>query len=96
MDFGPDDQIDHDAPVTPYKQLAAILKSRIGRGDWQPNRAIPAEARLVQEYGLARTTVRRSIALLVQEGVLFVVPQRGTYVSARPSEQPGDDGGAST
>ncbi|MBB1261237.1 GntR family transcriptional regulator [Streptomyces alkaliterrae] len=83
MDFGPDDVIDHDGPVTPYRQLAGILKARIARGDWAPNRAIPSEARLVQEYGLARTTVRRAIALLVEERVLFVVPQRGTFVAER-------------
>lgn len=77
----PDDVIDHQGPVPPYRQLAAILKARIGRGDWVPGRAIPAESRLVQEYGVARSTVRRSIALLVEEGVVFVVAQRGTYVS---------------
>ncbi|MDG4767796.1 GntR family transcriptional regulator [Solwaraspora sp. WMMD406] len=79
----PDAVIDHKGPVPPYRQLAAILKARIGRGDWAPGRAVPAESRLVQEYGVARSTVRRSIALLVDEGVVFVVPQRGTYVAQR-------------
>ena len=83
MDCGPDDEIDHGAPLPPYRQLAAILVARIARGDWQPGRAIPSEARLVQEYGLARSTVRRAIAVLVEEGVLFVVPQRGTFVAER-------------
>ncbi|MEW1914313.1 GntR family transcriptional regulator [Kitasatospora sp. NPDC085895] len=82
MDYGPDDTIDYEAPLTPYRQLAAILRARITRGDWQPGRAIASEAQLVQQYGLARSTVRRTIALLVEEGDLFVVPQRGTYVAA--------------
>lgn len=77
-------EIDREGPVPPYRQLAAILKARIARGDWQANRAIPSEARLVQEYGPARTTVRRAIALLVEEGVVYVVPQRGTYVADQP------------
>lgn len=89
MEFGPDDQIDYEHPVTPYRQLSDILRARIERGDWAPNRPIPSEARLVQEYGLARTTVRRTIKLLVDEGVLFVVPQRGTYVA-----EPGAEGRA--
>lgn len=88
MDIGPDDPIDYDGPVTPYRQLAAILRARIARGDWAPQRAIPSETRLVQEYGLARTTVRRGIALLVDEGVLFVVPQRGTFVADPQAEPP--------
>jgi DNA-binding GntR family transcriptional regulator len=85
VEFGADDEIDYEGPVTPYRQLAEILRARIARGDWVPNRAISSETQLVQQYGLARSTVRRSIAVLVEEGVLFVVPQRGTFVAP---EQP--------
>lgn len=81
MDLGPDSVIDHEAPLTPYRQLAEILRARIARGDWQPGRAIPSEARLVQEYGLARSTVRRAIAALAEDGVVMVVPQRGSFVA---------------
>ncbi|WP_229403492.1 GntR family transcriptional regulator [Micromonospora okii] len=80
MEIDPEAHIDHGAPLPPYRQLAGILAARIERGDWQPNRAIPSESQLVQEYGLARATVRRTIAVLVDQGVLFVVPQRGTFV----------------
>ena len=85
MDHGPDDVIDYEAPLTPYRQLAEILRARIARGDWRAGRAIASESQLVQQYGLARSTVRRTIALLVEAGDLFVVPHRGTYVS-QPSE----------
>lgn len=91
MDFDADAEIDHGGPVTPYRQLAEILRARIARGDWAPGRAMASETRLVQEYGLARTTVRRAIAVLTEDGVVFVVPQRGTFV-AQP-EQPGAGAG---
>ncbi|MGW1885969.1 GntR family transcriptional regulator [Streptomyces sp. NPDC001970] len=81
MAVDPDSEIDHGAPLTPYLQLAEIVRARIQRGDWAPGRAISSETQLVQQYGVARTTVRRAIAALVAEGVLFVVPQRGTYVA---------------
>lgn len=77
----PDARIDHDGPVTPYRQLAAILAARIERGDWKPGRRIASEHELMSEYGLARTTVRRGIEVLVDGGVAYKVPQRGTYVS---------------
>lgn len=80
METDPDSVVDPDGPVPPYRQLAAILAARVRRGDWQPDRAIPSESQLVGTYGLARSTVRRAIAVLVDEGVLYVVPQRGTYV----------------
>lgn len=79
----PDAAIDHDGPVTPYRQLAELLRARIERGDWQPGRPIASESRLIQEYGLARSTVRRALRLLIDDGTLFVVPQRGTYVAQR-------------
>ncbi|MCZ9343045.1 GntR family transcriptional regulator [Streptomyces sp. TRM76130] len=84
MATDPDAEIDHEGPVTPYRQLAEILRARIARGDWVEGRPIPSENRLVQEYGLARTTVRRAIAVLVDEGVVWTVQGRGTYVGQPP------------
>jgi GntR family transcriptional regulator len=89
MTTDPDAEIDHDGPVTPYRQLAEILRARIARGDWAPGRRIASETGLVQRYGLARTTVRRAIAVLREDGVVTVVPQRGTYVTQMDS--PTDD-----
>jgi DNA-binding GntR family transcriptional regulator len=83
MACDPDGHVEHDAPEPPYRQLAGILAARVERGDWAPNRPIPSEARLSGEYGVARSTVRRAIALLVERGVLFVVAHRGTYVRER-------------
>lgn len=91
MEFEPDAEIDHEGPVTPYRQLAGILRARIQRGDWAPGRPIPSESGLVQQYGLARSTVRRAVAALVEDGLVYTVPQRGTYVSAPgAAERDGD------
>ncbi|MFD5491660.1 GntR family transcriptional regulator [Streptomyces sp. NPDC127091] len=84
MAIDPDAEIDHEGPVTPYRQLADILRARIGRGDWAAGRPIPSENRLVQEYGLARSTVRRAIAVLVEEQAVWTVQGRGTYVGQPP------------
>lgn len=86
MAIDPDAEIDHEGPVTPYRQLAEILKARIARGDWTEGRPIASETRLVQEYGLARSTVRRAIAVLVEEGVVWTVQGRGTYVGQPPED----------
>ena len=85
MAVDPDAEIDHEGPVTPYRQLAAILKARIARGDWAEGRPIASETRLVQEYGIARTTVRRALDVLVEEQVVWKVQGRGTYVGQPPS-----------
>lgn len=83
----PDAEIDPLGPVPPYQQLAAILRARIARGDWAPDRAIPSYTQLQQTYGLAHTTIARAIAVLEQDGVVRVVPRRGVFV-ARNDESP--------
>ncbi|WP_160051090.1 winged helix-turn-helix domain-containing protein [Nocardiopsis sp. FR26] len=85
--IGADAEIDHEGPQAPYLQLVEILVARIRRGDWDQGRPIASETRLVQEYGLARSTVRRSIKVLAQEGWVHVVPHRGTYVARTSDEQ---------
>ncbi len=87
MNAQPDDEIDPGAPLTPYRQLAEILRARIARGDWAPGRRMASETQLVQQYGLARSTVRRAIAVLVESGDVFVVPQRGTFVAEAPADE---------
>ena len=81
MTYEPDAEIDHTGPVTPYRQLAGIIRARIARGDWAPGQRIATEKDLVQEFGLARSTVRRAIAVLVEDGDAFTVAGRGTYVT---------------
>ncbi|MFE0701588.1 GntR family transcriptional regulator [Streptomyces sp. NPDC058872] len=94
MTFGPDDQVERDAPEPPYQQLVGILRARLARGDWKPRRPIPSESALCDAYGLSRPTVRRAVAELVSAGLVFTVPQRGTYV-AEPTRE-GDGQGASS
>ncbi len=89
MTYDPDAEIVHTGPTTPYVQLMGILRARIARGDWAPGERIATEKDLVQEFGLARTTVRRAIAALVKDGDVYTVPQRGTYVAELPHGKSG-------
>jgi GntR family transcriptional regulator len=75
--------VDHESDVPPYRQLAAILKGRIESGDLAPRSPLPSITRLQQEHGLAKGTVRKAIALLVDEGYVRVEPGWGTFVVPR-------------
>jgi GntR family transcriptional regulator len=71
---------DLDRPDVPrYIQLAELLRKRIDDGTYPPR--IPSEVTLVQETGFARDTVRKSVALLVDEGRLYIVRGLGTFVA---------------
>lgn len=64
-----------------YGTLADALRQRILNGEWQPGQMIPSEASLAQSYGVALGTLRQSLSLLVQDGVLRRQHGKGTFVS---------------
>ncbi len=63
-----------------YGWLAASLRARITQGEWVPGTALPAEAALAKEHGVALGTLRQALALLVAEGLLERQHGRGTFV----------------
>jgi GntR family transcriptional regulator len=70
-----------DEPV--YQQLAEILRGKIMSGELEPRRPIPSVRQLTQEYGVARATATKSIAILADEGLVRVVKGRGWFVAPR-------------
>ncbi|WP_229076068.1 GntR family transcriptional regulator [Actinoplanes sp. DH11] len=75
--------LDPDGPVPLYEQLAEILRGQIRSGALPPNRPVPSETTLQQQYGIARDTVRHSLRLLREEGLVVTVRGKGTYVADR-------------
>jgi GntR family transcriptional regulator len=70
-----------ETPV--YLQLAEILRGRIRSGELAPNRPLPSYTALVQQYGVARGTAAKAVGLLVDEGVVRIVPGKGAFVIKR-------------
>ncbi len=71
------------APVPRYRQIAVILRERIESGQLQPDRPIPSEVQIEQEFGVARATARKAVALLREWGLVVTVPGLGTYVKGK-------------
>lgn len=63
-----------------YVQVADILRARIQAGELLPDRPVPSESQLEQEFGIARGTARKAVALLREEGLVVTVKGRGSYV----------------
>ena len=80
MDFA-NVKIDKSTPVPLYYQLKTAILSMIKNGDLKPGDMIPAELDLGDMYGLSRTTIRQAICELVNEGHLYRIKSKGTYVS---------------
>jgi DNA-binding GntR family transcriptional regulator len=64
-----------------YQRIAAEIAQRIKAGELCPRRPIPGETALLQQHNVARETVRRAMALLREQGYIYTVPQRGSYVA---------------
>ncbi len=71
---------------TKHAEVVADLQERLRKGFYRVGQQLPSEPLLAQEYGVAYMTVRRAITTLVEQGVLYRVRGRGTYV-AEPSPQ---------
>ncbi len=75
------------AKIPAYKQMYASLKKDIQEGKYVPGSFLPTEAELERIYGVSRTTVRRAVGILTNEGYLIVTQGRGTQVQEISTSQ---------
>lgn len=61
-------------------QVADVIAARIASGEYLPDRPIPSEIHIQQEFGIARDTVRAAVGLLRERGLVVTVRGKGTYV----------------
>ncbi len=81
------DVVDHFDPELKYLQIARIVRDQIRTGELEPLQGVPSENQMSQIHGVARKTARMAIRLLAEEGWVFTIQSRGTYVS-RPERWP--------
>ncbi len=72
--------IDRRAPEPAYIQLANILRGDIEKGVFRPGDRLPSESRLCKLYQVSPMTVRRTIRVLLDQGIVTTVQGSGTYV----------------
>jgi GntR family transcriptional regulator len=74
-------------PIPRYLQLAELVRQRVGKGHWPSGSILPSIEQLMEEFDVARVTVRQAIALLAEEGLLSPQRGRGTFVTGTPGTQ---------
>ncbi len=67
------------------EKILLDLRERIHGGEFQPGDKLPKEVELCEEYGASRSTVRRAVARLVDEGLVRVRKRAGMFVCEPPS-----------
>lgn len=64
-----------------YRRLAGHLREAIREPRWAESDALPTDGQLGEEFGVSRQTVRRAYLELVNEGLVYRVPGRGTFIT---------------
>jgi GntR family transcriptional regulator len=69
------------SPVPLYAQIKDILRSRILDGSYQPHQQMPSESEMIASFNVSRITVRQALNDLQNEGLIFRIHGKGTFVS---------------
>lgn len=78
------DRIDRSSYEPAYVQLVNILRMQMGNGLYPPGSRLPSESQLCNKYGVSPMTVRRTVKILLDQGIVTTIRGSGTYV--RPME----------
>jgi GntR family transcriptional regulator len=71
-----------DYPDPLWVQAVKRIRGEVESGTLQPGMRLPPERELCLDFGISRVTLRKSLAQLVEEGVLIASHGRGWYVAS--------------
>lgn len=74
-------------PVPLYYKLKEEIIRMIEDEEVNPDELIPSERDMMEKYDISRTTVRKAIDVLVNEGYLYKIHGKGTYVKGKKFSQ---------
>ncbi|MFB6467343.1 GntR family transcriptional regulator [Cytobacillus sp. Hz8] len=80
--------IDKNSPIPIYYQLEELIKGLIEKGELKPGDSLPSEREYAEKYQISRMTVRQAFSKLVNDGYLYRLQGKGTFISDRKIEQP--------
>lgn len=74
-----------EAPTPKYVQVLNAVRQRIEDGVYLPGAALPSENQLSKEFGVARPTVLKALAILKQDGWIESHQGKASFVRGRPT-----------
>jgi GntR family transcriptional regulator len=78
---------DREGHIPPWMQVRDILRQRIRSGELAPGAMVPSIVVIHQEYGIAKTTARKVLAALKDEGLIVTTPGWGSFVATRDPKE---------
>ncbi|MEU5833962.1 MULTISPECIES: GntR family transcriptional regulator [Streptomyces] len=65
----------------PYQQAADEIRKEIKSGRLKPGEQLPSHRELQERFGVANMTARSALRVLRDEGLIYTVQGRGSYVA---------------
>jgi GntR family transcriptional regulator len=81
MDITP---LDKNSSEQLYLQIRRMIIKAIREQELQPRQRVPSVNELSEATEVSRMTVRQALMALINEGYLYTVPGKGTFVADRP------------
>ncbi|MEO7560549.1 MAG: GntR family transcriptional regulator [Nitrosospira sp.] len=69
------------SPLPLYTQIKDILRERILEGTYKAHQKLPSESEMSTLFDVSRITVRQALSDLQNEGLIFRIPGKGTFVA---------------
>lgn len=85
--------VPRSTPWGAYVRIADTLRQRIADGTLSPGAPLPSESELSREFGVARTTLRRALAVLEEERLIRALPGTGRVVLDPAADNGGEKSG---
>lgn len=76
-----------EIPVPKYYRLKMDIITKINSGLWAEHEKLPSENILCEQYGISRTTVRKTFDALVASKYIYKIQGKGTYVEEASKRQ---------
>ncbi|WP_222709344.1 winged helix-turn-helix domain-containing protein [Nonomuraea sp. C10] len=73
-----------------WEQITDTLRRRISDGTYPPKHKL-SEVQLMQEFGVARGTLRKAMQRLRDEKLIYTIPNLGSFVGQRTEPGTGDN-----
>lgn len=70
-----------------YLDIVNLIKCKIETNEIQPSELIPSEKVLREMTGIGRTTIRKGLSILVNEGYIYPIQGKGYYVKAPKNDK---------
>ena len=63
-----------------YTQVTDAIREDIANEVYKPGDALPSETRMIEQYGVSRTTLRQALVILRHAGLIEVRHGKGSFV----------------